>query len=305
MAQERFLKSFDGTDLYTSTLGSGTCLVLCDGLGCDGFVWRHLKRAFEDRCRIVHWNYRGHGLSAQPADPQALTVHDLCGDMKAVLDGLGVEKAVLLGHSMGVQVILEFALQNPDRVLGLVPICGSYGRPLTSFHGNDRAHRIYPYLNELVQRFTYRVQPVWQRLLLSELAYQVATRLEVNGKLVRRVDFEPYFQHMASMRPDTFMTLLGNLNQHTVEDRLPELQTPTLIVAGEQDTFTPAWLSRRMQQLIAGSELLVMPGGTHTAPIEIPELLHLRLARFLDTHFVERQAATSPKRTRRRKRTVA
>jgi len=56
---------------------------------------------------------------------------------------------------------------------------------------------------------------------------------------------------------------------------------PTLIVAGTDDTFTPYWLSEEMHARIRGSELLTVPGGTHVAPIEHPELITLRLEKFL------------------------
>jgi pimeloyl-ACP methyl ester carboxylesterase len=99
---------------------------------------------------------------------------------------------------------------------------------------------------------------------------------------VRQSDLGPYFQHLAGMDPRVFARVATSANDHTVEERLGEVAAPTLIIAGERDTFTPVWLSRRMHTLTPGSELMVVPGGTHVAPLEIPELLHLRVERFLD-----------------------
>src|SRR6202012_4656449 len=95
---------------------------------------------------------------------------------------------------------------------------------------------------------------------------------------------KPYFAHLAGMDPDIFIQVLHAAQAHSVEDLLVDVRAPTLVITGERDTFTPMWLSLRMQQLIPGAELLVVPGGSHVAPIEIPELILLRLDRFLPQH---------------------
>jgi pimeloyl-ACP methyl ester carboxylesterase len=75
------------------------------------------------------------------------------------------------------------------------------------------------------------------------------------------------------------------LQDAATNDSLPHLSkidVPMLIVAGEKDGFTPSWLSAIMQSRVRDSELCTVPMGTHTAPIEMPELVNLRLKRFLD-----------------------
>ncbi|HET6346639.1 MAG TPA: alpha/beta hydrolase, partial [Myxococcota bacterium] len=232
--------------------------------------------------RLISWNYRGHGLSRPPADPDAVGIAALRADLAAVLDAYGLDRAVLFGHSMGVQVILDFALDSHERVAGLVPICGSYGRPLDTLHGDGRIARLFPLMRDMLLRWPHPGQRVWRRLLASRLAYGMASRFEVNGKIVRPEDFKPYFEHLSGMDAGTFVRLLDRIQSHSVEDRLGAIRVPTLIIAGERDTFTPAWLSHRMHLLIPGAELMVVPGGTHVVPIEIPELVNLRIERFLE-----------------------
>jgi pimeloyl-ACP methyl ester carboxylesterase len=84
------------------------------------------------------------------------------------------------------------------------------------------------------------------------------------------------------MDPRLFCRLLADAGEHDAWPHLRHIDVPTLIVAGEHDGFTPAWLSARMHARIRGSELCTIPTGTHTAPIELPELVTLRLRRFLD-----------------------
>ena len=79
--------------------------------------------------------------------------------------------------------------------------------------------------------------------------------------------------------------MLGHAAEHSCEDILHKIDVPVLIVAGEHDTFTPVWLSEKMHCEIPDSEMLMVPDGTHTAPIELPELVCLRLEKWLGTHF--------------------
>ena len=90
-------------------------LVLSDGVGCDGFIWKYLRRSLADY-RVVHWNYRGHGRTPRPRDPGRISMPDFADDLAAVLDDCGAERAVLFGHSMGVQVSLETYRRHRDRV---------------------------------------------------------------------------------------------------------------------------------------------------------------------------------------------
>ena len=122
-AESGFAESADGTRIHWSATGAGApVLVCCDGIGCDGFVWKYLVRDFSGRHRIVRWHYRGHGRSGNPSDPGRVGFDDLSADLEAVLRATRTEKAVLLGHSMGVQVVLEHHRRHPERVLALVPV---------------------------------------------------------------------------------------------------------------------------------------------------------------------------------------
>ena len=283
MANEQYIPSYDGTKLFTEAYGDASkpALVLCDGLGCDGFIWQHFLPEFVDEFYIVHFQYRGHGLSSPPAIKSAMQVSDLRADLLAVMDHYNLDKATLLGHSMGVQVILDFGVHHPERVNALVPMCGSYGHPLDTFHNTDIAGKVLPYLKRAVGLSPRVAQELWSRILTTELAYQIAVNTEVNGKILRREEFGPYFDRLSAMDIEVFLGAVTGLGSHSVEMFLPDLKVPTLVVAGQHDTFTPAWLSERMDELLPHSELLMIPGGSHVAPIEQPELLHLRFRDFL------------------------
>jgi pimeloyl-ACP methyl ester carboxylesterase len=279
---EGFTEGADGTRIHWSVAGQGPTTLVCnDGIGCDGFAWKYIVRDFARSHRVVRWHYRGHGRSGIPEDRTHIGFDDLCGDLAAVLAATRTRKAVMLGHSMGVQVCLEYHRRHPEQVEGLVLICGSHGLPLDTFHDSKALKTIFPALLTAAERWPEAMGLVWRLGSGGELAYQIATHLEVNGKLVRRQDFMPYFTHLSGMDPRLFLGMLKNASEHSAWDHLPDVKVPTLIVAGTQDTFTPFWLSEEMHDRIPGSELLTVPGGTHVATIEHPELIGLRLEKWL------------------------
>ncbi len=169
----RTVTTSDGVDLSVRVAGreDGPALLLCDGIGCDGFIWRYIKKHFSDAFRIVHFHYRGHGLSALPTDDSSLSVERFAADAWHVLDTLGVARAVLWGHSMGVQVILEAAWQQRDRVLALLPTCGAFETPLATFHGNGVAGQVLPVVSSLVFGNPDRVRDVWRSIVPTEATY--------------------------------------------------------------------------------------------------------------------------------------
>ena len=202
-------------------------------------------------------------------------------DALTVLDAAHTEQVVLCGHSLGVQVALETWKAAPERVAGLILICGSYGNPLRTFKGKDTLAELLPLVRATVSRLPRLVGAFWKRLIPTELSYLLAQKLEINGALIQRDDFFPYLEGMARLDPRLFVSLLTAAGQHSALDLLPQITAPTLILAGRHDSFTPMALSEKMHELIAGSELHVVEAGTHTAPIERPAEVTAAIADFL------------------------
>lgn len=273
----------DGSPLFYESWGErghATPVLLCDGIGCDGYVWRYLKNDLGSRFGL-HPHYRGHGRTAPPKDPARVTIEDLADDVACVLDDALVDRAVLIGHSMGVQVALETYRRHPDRVGGLVLVCGAPSHPLRTFKGSAGLEQLLPTIQKWVQRMPGVLNRLTRTLMPTRLAYEVASRLEIRRELVEPADFMPYLEGMSRIDVRLFIAMLSAAGRHSADELLTEVKAPTLIVAGGRDGFTPPERSRAMAEAIPGAEILEIPNASHTAPIERPHLVDWTIRDFI------------------------
>ena len=277
-------KGLEGVPLRFTSYGEGEpALVCCNGVGVGTFFWKYVVRHFSAHHQVVTWDYRGHGRSGDPPriSRDKFTVSASVQDLVSVMDEAGVKDAVILGHSMGVQVGLEMWRRHPKRVRGLVFVCGGFGRPLDTFWNSSLSAPIF----DLVYSIVNAAPKAWAIgngfLMRSKLPLAVAKMGVVDPQLCRPEDLKPYFDHLARVDPQVFFLMAGEMQRHTAVKWLDKVDVPTLIMAGEKDYFTPYHLSVQMRDRIPGAELLTIPHGSHAAIIEQPELINLRLEKFL------------------------
>ena len=280
--REHFFEAEDGTRLFVEEVGNGgTPIVLTDGIGCDGFVWRYLAPSLGEHRRVVHWHFRGHGRSGPPADRTRLGIGDLADDLFTVRRALELDRPVIAAHSMGVQVALEYYRRHPDDVAGLILVCGTFGKITTTFHGTDLLDQVLPGLLRGAELFPGIARAVWGRVPAA-LAFRVACAgRELDRDRIREEDFERYWEHSALMDPDLFLRILRAAGQHDAKGFLHEVDVPTLVVAAERDTFTPMVLADEMAQSIPDAELEIIEEGSHAAPVEQPRRVADRVEEFL------------------------
>ncbi|AKT36229.1 uncharacterized protein CMC5_003430 [Chondromyces crocatus] len=304
MVRELFAVGHDGTRIYVRKRerdalpdGDGERIraVLCDGIACDGFIWKYL---WDDLARLVdvaHWNYRGHGRSGLPADPDAIQVTDHARDLAAVREAIGAgppqamgsspsgapEPVVLVGHSFGCQVVLEHLRHHREGVRGLILICGAPGRVTHSFKGTDVLAQILPRVIERVE-----ARPDLARALWSNLPPPLALRFalltgEVDRRSVTPDDVMPYMRHMVDIDVLMFLRMLRSAGDSDASDLLPQLDIPALVIGGDRDSFTPSRRAEEMAAALPRGELLMAQGGTHVVPLERKEMVRERVERFL------------------------
>jgi pimeloyl-ACP methyl ester carboxylesterase len=271
-------------------------LVLLDGLGCDGYVWKYVVQRFAGERSLFHVNYRGHGSSDVPRDLSTVNLDTLVRDLSHALDEAGLPPAVFVGHSMGVQVCLESFRFLRKRVRGLALLFGSYQYPIDTWHhaffkgdapplGNRVMRRVFERVTDLGMRRFPQMRGAWKRLVLSEFALNMTLNGELNPDLLDAEDFRPYMDHLADMDMRVFAALARDLAAHSAADVLPTVDVPTLIMGGGRDRFCPLWLSEDMHDLLGDcggyKEIVRLVLGSHTGPIEEPRIVERALMRLL------------------------
>jgi pimeloyl-ACP methyl ester carboxylesterase len=278
------LRVADGTRLAYSLDGApdAPTALLCDGISCDGYAWKHLRPWLLQRFRVLHVHYRGHGRSGIPRDPEAVTLPHLAADLAEVLTRLNLGPAVAFGHSMGVQVILEMALRTPSLIEAGVLLCGASGRLLDTFKDTDLGMRLLPGIKNFTERYAAEVSSALRRLMPTELSFRIAGWAELNRDLIRREDFMPYLEHFSTMPPDLFTRMLHDAASRTADPWLHRITQPMLVIAGDRDGFTPARLAESMAEALPHATFVLLEGGSHTAPLEVPERVEQAVAEFID-----------------------
>jgi pimeloyl-ACP methyl ester carboxylesterase len=255
--------------------------VLCDGIACDGFIWRYLTEDLRPLGRIIHWNYRGHGRSGAPVDTTRVDISSFVDDLAAVrrdrLDG----PMLLFGHSLGCQVALEAFRADPEGIAALILLCGAPGRVTHTFKGGDTLAQALPKLIAQVERSPRLARAIW-----ANVPPEVATRIalatgEVDAEAIHPEDLMAYSEHVANLDLLMFLRMLQAVGEQTAEDMLGTIDVPVLIIAGELDTFTPPHLAEQMAASIPNSELMMVPGATHVVPIERREEIRDRIIEFV------------------------
>lgn len=280
--KEGFAKSFDGTNIWYQVNGKGLPLVFCNGLGCSTFYWTHVESHFRQKAQTILFDWRAHGHSRIPADPENMTVDALISDLKAVLDKLNIEKAVLFGHSMGTQVLYRFYELYPKRVQALVPCFGTYGNMIDTFYDMPFSKYAFEVLYIFNHLFPKTAHFLGQLMVSNPLWYQIGGLLKMlQPGLADRKILREYLDHISQFDPILLAKLAKSLQMFNAEPSLKKIRVPTMIFAGDNDKFTPVWLSKKMHRLIPKSEICVVKGGTHVALVEQPDLICLRLDNFM------------------------
>jgi pimeloyl-ACP methyl ester carboxylesterase len=281
IALPRFARASDGTDLFYERQGSGPPILFCDGILCEGHIWKYLVPALEGVRESVHWHYPGHGRSEDPQLFADLSPPRLADDAAAVLGHAGIDRAVIAGHSLGVQVALEVWRRHPGLVEALVLICGSPGRIVESFHESAILGYAVPLLDVASRFLPDATARLWRRLPSDWLLWLALHSREVNRRLINTADLGQYIGRVTRVDFRIGIRMLESAGRHDASPYLGEVDVPTLVIAGRDDRFTPPERSSVMAAAIAGAELMLVPGGTHSLPIEQPDLVNLRLKRFL------------------------
>jgi len=278
-----FITSFDGTKLFYSTEGTGKPLIFCYGLICSSLHWTYQIEHFRRHYKAIWVDYRGHQNSEVPKNLNSLTVSNIARDLGTVLDELKVEDAVFLGHSMGVNVVLEFYRQQPHRVSGLVLANGTPQRPLETLFRTNSLQSAFNILRKAYERNPKLVTMLWRLQKGNPISRMLLTLGGFNPYLTAKEDIQMYGDQVAEMDPGIMVYLIQNYDHYDATAWLHTIIAPTLILAGDQDKITPLEQQELMHQLIPGSQLDVIKHGSHCPQMDLPDLVNIKIEKFLES----------------------
>jgi pimeloyl-ACP methyl ester carboxylesterase len=276
-----YLQSEDGTRLFYSVEGAGKPLVFCYGLVCSSLHWTYQIEHFSRSYKAAWMDYRGHGRSDTPKDMSSLTVKNLANDLMMFLDEIGIQEAVFLGHSMGVNTVLEVYRQQPKRVLGMVLANGTAKRPLETLFNSNLLEPVFGLARIIDKRAPELLKKIWGFQKGNPLARAIIQFGGFNPHLTAPEDVQLYVDQMAKLDPATLLHLIASYDEYDATAWLHEVAVPTLLIAGERDKITPLAQQELLHQLIPGSQLEVIKHGSHCPQMDLPDLVNLKIEKFL------------------------
>lgn len=245
------------TRLDVTEVGQGEPLLLICGTSQSHRLWAPLLPALAARYRVITYDHRGIGTSDRGEG--SISMASLAEDAAALLEELGIDRAHVLGWSLGSTVAQELALAHPERV-GTLVLAATWGRT-DAFQASVFTALSHPW------RTGHR------DVGLAALGIAYST------ELLNSPDFMPMMQQLAPLFPSTESQIKTVVEQwdadlaHDALDRLPQITAPTLVVTGEQDLLAPPGQGRVVAEHIPGArfELLTGPGSSHAVFAERPQ----------------------------------
>lgn len=238
--------------MYYEVHGAGTPLLLLHaGMLTIDLSFGGLIPTLAQRHQVIALEAQGHGRTNDTGRP--ITPSALAADTVALLDALGIERAHVLGHSMGAATALQLAVEHPARVRSVVAASASV-----------RPDGVHPDLTDPARQATSTRMPTAEDFRDMQEAY---ARLSPHPE-----HFQDFLQTLSASAAD----LRG-----WSDEELARITAPVLLVLGDRD-FTTVEHGGVMLELIPGSQLAVLPGTTHMEVTRRADLLLPLLAGFLD-----------------------
>ncbi len=260
-----FLTTDDGVKLHYEESGSGTPIVFVHEFAGDWRTWEPQLRHFSRRYRCIAYNARGYPPSDVPADVERYSQQRARDDILAVLDALRIERAHIVGNSMGGFATLHFGMAYSARALSLVIAGCGYGA-----HPDQYA------------TFQAQARDLAQTMLDKGMAHVAATYGHGPGRLALRdkdprgfAEFVRQFSgHSAQGSANTMLGYQARRpSLYNLAAEIARITAPALIVAGDEDdaVLEPSLM---MKRTIPGAGLVVLPKSGHMTNLEDPALFN-------------------------------
>jgi len=250
----------NGIELYYEIHGVGAPLVLISGLGYSLWQWHKMVPFLAEHFQIITFDNRGVGHSDKPIGPY--TAQMLAADTIGLLDELGIEQAIIVGHSMGGFIAQAMALDFPQRVSKLILCSTNFGGPRHVPVTPEAMKVLSDVTTDALTRFknglSVSTAPGWVEKNPQSIEEWIQWRA-VNP--IEPVHYQSQLAIGLALMPEAA----------AFEHKLPRLSLPTLILFGEHDKVVPPANASLLSKQIANSKVIIFPDAGHFFPVEIPE----------------------------------
>lgn len=250
----------NGIEIAYQTQGNGKPLVLISGVGYGSWFWSKLAPVLTDDFLVITFDNRGAGSSEKAPGPYS--VSQMADDTAELLKVIGIQKAHILGHSLGGFIAQDFAVRYPEMVDKLILASTNYG-----------GTNVIPITPEAIEVMTNRegdpVELVKRGIAIAAAPGFSEEQPEVAQELVeyRFTNPVPPPQYQAQVMAGAGM---ANLTEEQVDERMQAIDMPTLILFGEHDKVVPPGNAELMHEKLSSSEVAIVPGTGHIFAIEDP-----------------------------------
>ncbi len=281
----RHLAMSDGTRIGYRIVGDeGPTVVLCNGVTTTHDFWEGSLDRWQGR-RVVLWDYPGHGDSGPARTRASAQLPALAEVTISLLDALEIERASLVGFSMGSQVAIAAGLHAPSRFDAVASVLGPAGGLFDTALWGVGGKTAAALLNTLSGSSVQLLHGVVKLAVRSPATYSVGRALGLYGPESSRADIRRVTDHLASIHAPTVREILLSAGALDLRPDLGSLQPPLLIVTGERDTFAPAsTVGRPMKRWAPDAELVVLCEGTHASLFGHGSIIVDRIETFFARH---------------------
>lgn len=258
----------NATSLYYEISGKGLPMVFIHGIFCDTRNWEKQVKHFAPKYKVICYDARGYGKSALPDTVNSYYQFE---DLKNLLDYLKIDKAIIVGHSMGGVIAMDFALHNPDRVIALIL---SEGGCRIKEVWNSHPETLEELDRPWVKLRTEGIE-AGQKAFLEMPMMQQSLKNKQAGNIIRTMTMEsPGWKWQFSAKQTYYIPESTRL--------LKKLTMPTLLIYGE---FSPPMYYKAMKMFsdfIPNSKLVQLKGTSHCLNLENPEDFNSIISTFLN-----------------------
>ena len=244
--------------------GSGPAVVLTHGFGLNRAMWQWQLPALTPHFSVLTYDLLGHGESARPAGTPDLAMFSR--QLLGLMERCGVERAALVGFSLGGMIARRFALDHPDRVAALAILNSPHGRSLAEREAVRQRVR-----QTEEQGPSANVEPALERWFTPAFRAEAPATIALIREWITRNDPAVY--------PQIYRVLAEG--DAEIARGLERIACPTLVMTGEDDPGNTPAMARAMAGLIPGARLAILPGLRHMALVEAPAAVNGPLAAFL------------------------